>query len=54
VKWIKKIAGLTGGGVDYIIKLYDPEEVVARVQIYLALVAKTTASTTGYLTSSPT
>ena len=49
----KKLAGLTGGGVDYILKPYEPEEVVARVQIHLALVAKTTASTTPHTINQP-
>jgi len=49
----KKLAGLTGGGVDYILKPYEPEEVVARVQIHLALVAKTSVSTTAHTTNQP-
>ena len=39
-----KLAGLTGGGVDYILKPYAPEEVVARVRIHLALVAQSAAN----------
>lgn len=39
-----KLTGLTGGGVDYILKPYAPEEVVARVQIHLALVAQSASN----------
>lgn len=39
----KRIAGLTCGGVDYILKPYEPEEVVARVEVHLAIAGKAAA-----------
>jgi DNA-binding response OmpR family regulator len=33
----ERLVGLQSGGVDYILKPYSPEEVLARVQIHLAL-----------------
>ncbi|HWL30305.1 MAG TPA: helix-turn-helix domain-containing protein [Burkholderiaceae bacterium] len=37
----EKLTGLRGGAVDYILKPYAPEEVVARVRIHLELAGKT-------------
>lgn len=37
----ERLTGLNGGAVDYILKPYEPEEVIARVQIHLALADKT-------------
>lgn len=48
-----RLAGLTGGGVDYILKPYEPTEVVARVQIHLALVAKTEPKTAAHTAGQP-
>lgn len=36
----EKLTGLRGGAVDYILKPYAPEEVVARVRIHLQLAGK--------------
>lgn len=36
----EKLTGFEGGAVDYIVKPYTPEEVVARVQIHLKLAGK--------------
>lgn len=40
----ERLAGLHSGGVDYVIKPYSAEEVLARVQIHLALASGTPAS----------
>jgi len=36
----QRLTGLVGGGVDYIVKPYDAQEVVARISIHLALSRK--------------
>lgn len=38
----ERLTGLSGGAVDYILKPYEPEEVLARVQIHLTLAASKT------------
>lgn len=38
-----RLAGLRSGGVDYILKPFDPGEVVARIEIHLALAEQRTA-----------
>lgn len=39
----ERLTGLSGGAVDYILKPFEPEEVLARVQIHLSLAARYTA-----------